>query len=203
MIIHGRDLVIKVGGVAVAAARSCDIQIQAATIDKSSASDGGWEHHETGRKSWSITTSHLVRSLVNMASMVGNNVNISVGIDGSVGLPFDGFVNNPTVESQSLSGAPDKIYWDSFREKFLAEKGVLNAKYYENWQNGEAYISPEDFDMFNYNGQAWIIQNGELQKEKLQGSATCIQFRITGTIGNLCQGSFMWKGNGKLSVPLT
>ena len=60
MILQGRNLIIKANGVAIAAAKSANIKVQAKTIEVSSPTDGQWEHSIVGRKSWSVSTSHMV-----------------------------------------------------------------------------------------------------------------------------------------------
>ena len=85
MILHGRNLIIKAGGVAIAAARSCEINIQTDEIETASPDDGSWKHVIAGRKSWSINVSYLVPSgtFPTSAQMVGTIVTLNIS-DGSV-----------------------------------------------------------------------------------------------------------------------
>lgn len=85
MILHGRNLIITADGVAIAAARSCEINIQTDEIETASPDDGSWKHVITGRKSWSINVSYLVPSgtFPTSAQMVGTIVTLNVS-DGSV-----------------------------------------------------------------------------------------------------------------------
>ena len=59
-ILHGEDLMISVDGVALLAAKSCDIKIKVATQKKSSPTSGEWEEVVAGKKSWSVATNHLM-----------------------------------------------------------------------------------------------------------------------------------------------
>lgn len=211
MILHGRNLIIKVGGVAIAAAKSCDISVKAKEIPVSAPSGGQWEHSVIGRKSWTVSTNQLVKGLVSNFSMVGTTVSLEVSINGDIdeGKAFDGFVDNEQIQQQSYSGRPNAIYWDKTRKKFLAmvqESPLSLPKYYRNWSNGDAYISPSSGDMFTYDSQSYVYLNGDLHTEKLRGSANVVDWRVTGTVGNLAQGSFKFNGNGELaaaSLPLT
>ena len=72
-------------------------------------------------------------------------------------------------------------------------------KYYINWSDGDAYISPSSGDMFTYSSQNYVYLNGDLHTEKLTGNANVVTWRTTGTIGNLAQGSFQFNGNGALT----
>ena len=60
MFYHGRNLIITANGKVIAGAKSCDISVKADTIEVSSASDGAWEHSIVGRKSWQVSTNHLL-----------------------------------------------------------------------------------------------------------------------------------------------
>ena len=62
MVIHGKDLIILANGTPLAASKSCTIDMDVEAIKVSDANDGQWEHNIAGRKSWNITTNHLVMS---------------------------------------------------------------------------------------------------------------------------------------------
>lgn len=211
MILHGRNLIIKAGGVAIAAAKSCDISVQCEEIETSSPQTGKWRTAIIGRKSWTVNTNQLVKGLVSNFSMVGTTVSLEVSINGDIdeGKAFDGFVDNEPIQQQSYSGTPNAIHWDKTRKKFLAmvqESPFSLPKYYINWSDGDAYVSPSSGDMFTYDSQNYVYLNGDLHTEKLRGSANVVDWRVTGTVGNLAQGSFKFNGNGELaaaSLPLT
>ena len=99
MILKGKNLIIKAGGVAIAAAKSCSVKIQAKTLETSSPDDGEWEHSKVGRKSWSVSVGTLVTTISKNAQMVGTTVSLDVQLDGNAGKAFSGFVNNVTIET--------------------------------------------------------------------------------------------------------
>ena len=63
MIYKGSDLIIMADGVALAASKSCSVDVNAEIIKTSSPTDGDWEHSIAGRKSWSVSTSHLLQGV--------------------------------------------------------------------------------------------------------------------------------------------
>lgn len=211
MALKGNDLLIKIGGVAVAAAKSCDINVQADELETASPSDGAWKSSITGRKSWSITTNHLVVSLVRSTQMVGTSVSIDVSIRAGLGGPgrlFNGFVNNPTITEGTLLGTPSGIYWDKTRNKFLGYNNPAPDVYlyFEHWVNDTPFTSPNAYDVFRYNGVAYTWLSNSLTAEKMTGNANIATWRVTGTRGNLAQGSFEFHGTGPLttaSLPTT
>lgn len=209
MILHGRNLIIKVGGVAIAAAKSCDISVKAKEIPVSAPSGGQWEHSVIGRKSWSVSTNQLVTSIVRPLSMVGTTVSLSMEVDGDLGKSFQGFVDNVSVEQSSLPAPAQAIYWDKTNKRFVAmfqSSPMVVPKYYMSWQNGESYMSPSDYDIFSYNGDVYTWLANDLAIEKMSGNANVVTWRATGAVGNLAQGSFQFNGNGALeaaSLPST
>ena len=210
MIIHGRNLIIKAGGVAIAAAKSCDITVQSEEIETASPSTGEWRTAIIGRKSWTISTNQLVTSIVRPLSTFGTSVSLDVIIADEVGLPFAGFVDNVAVGE---SGAYNSIVWDKTRKKFLFK--------YTSHYTGEVtyyltpsgpydmlgYTSPTDGSMFYTPDNAvYTYYSGNLHTEKLTGMANVVTWRVAGTVGNLAQGSFQFNGNGALtpaSLPAT
>lgn len=218
MILHGRNLIITAGGVAIAAAKSCDINVKAKEIEVSSPTDGEWEHSIMGRKSWQVTCSQLVTSIVRPISMVGTTVSLSMNVEGKVGTPFGGFVNNPTFNEGTGSYAgPEDVYWDKTRKKFINRfmNRIGTTFIYEHWANESTYRNLTDGQQFclydefaeeNPYGQVYTYYNGDLHAEKLTGQANVVEWRGTGAVGNLCQGSFRFNGNGELtpaSLPST
>ena len=206
-ILHGRNLIIKAGGVAIAAAKSCDINVQCEEIETASPSTGAWRTALTGRKSWSVSTNQLVRSIVRPTSMVGTTVSLSMEIaDDMDALAFNGFVDNPTVQIQSLAELPARFLWDTTRNRFLGESSastVLNRRYYLNWNPDPGFLSPADYATFKYNGNVYFFHNNALTIEKMTGNANVVNWRATGTLGNLAQGSFQFMGKGALTNPTT
>lgn len=79
-IIHGRQLIVKQNGTAIAVQKSCDIDVRCAAIPVSSPTQGQWENNIAGRKSWSMTCNTLVASIKSNVDMVGQIVTINCGV---------------------------------------------------------------------------------------------------------------------------
>ena len=203
MILKGNDLLIKAGGVAIAAAKSCELVIDDEEIATASPTNGTWKESIMGRKSWKVSANHLLTNLVNSATMVGSTITLDVYVRDNVGTPFSGFVNNVTLQLQGYNGTPDAIYWDKSRNMFVGRVGLL---YYSTWTNGSAYVSPSDYDMFSYNGIAYSWYNAALTAEKLSGQAHVKTWKVSGARGSLASGIFDFSGTGPLtpaSLPTT
>lgn len=62
MIIEGGKIIIKVNGTAIAAAKSCEINVNCDEVERTSASQQSWREFLAGRKEWTVTCTHLVTS---------------------------------------------------------------------------------------------------------------------------------------------
>ena len=118
-ILHGRDLIIKADGVAIAAAKTCTVRVSAGTIPVSSPDDGEWEHAIPGRKSWTCSTNHLVTDPRLDIGKVGTVVQLQLTLeDTSIVTPFSGFFfNAPTADS--LAPIESFAVWDTDKNKFV------------------------------------------------------------------------------------
>lgn len=199
MIKQGRKFIVSslTDGAALAGSKSCDVEINAEKIPVSSPNDGQWEHNIAGRKSWRVTTNHLLPSIGHQALMVGNKYTLNIRLEGE-GNTFSGFVDNVALEQFGLAEPPTSISWDKTRQIFV---GFKSFKYYNTWFNGEAYTNPDDYSVFTYIDTNYVWLDGVLVPDMLIGQALCTQFHPVGTVGNLLQGSFAFEGDGPLETP--
>lgn len=203
MILHGRNLIIKTGGIAIAAAKSCTISIKRDRFEVSSPINGVYKSYMFGRRSWSIQVYQLVVSLAKMKDMVGTTVAIEVILD-EEGLPFNGFVSNVTITTGTYTSRPSSIVWDKTLQQFL---GVVSSSgttlYYAAWANSSDYTSPTAYALYSYNGVLYSWLGGELSSEKLTGNGDVLSWECAGAVGNLATGNFQIGGNGGLyTAPL-
>ena len=123
--LHGRDLILSINGVAVAGAKSCEVSVSSGSTEVSSPTDGQWRHYIADRKEWSVTCGVLF---------------------------VDDSQTHPLTDPKAMVGT---------------EVTLRTAM-----RDGSDY---------------------------LQGSAIVTAWRVTGTVGNLMQGTFSFRGNGSLN----
>lgn len=70
---------VKLGGVAIAGARSCELSISGEALETSSANWGLWRTYIPGRKGWTVTANHLVTAVAGNAAKVGTVVTLTFG----------------------------------------------------------------------------------------------------------------------------
>ena len=79
MAINGNNIIIKKGGVAIAATKSNEITVDCETIEIASPSIGDWRSFIAGRKEWSITTNFLIRSAADIKNRLYESNQLTVG----------------------------------------------------------------------------------------------------------------------------
>ena len=215
MILHGRNLIIKAGGTAIAAAKSCTIEVQADEIETSSPLTGQWKTYIAGRKSWKVDVSGLVMvdkdilpaHLQQIGGWVGQTMALSANIVPSELmypglLPFAGLVTGITVAHVGLKHQPEGIYWDDDNGQFVAK---YRNEYYDTWYGGQAYMSPAGGAYFATSDEVYQIQGDRLQfvsvTSAFSGTALCTQARVGGAVGNLVTYTAKFQGSGELGLP--
>ena len=201
MIIHGRNFIVRAGGVAIGMSRSCTVSVTANGIKVSSPDDGEWEHVRAGRKSWSVDTGHLVTDFVESAVMVGTEVQLSMDVCGDQRrVPaFSGFVSG--VTAGAIAPEAGVAVYDTTSKAFLLRTGedAQSYQYWENWSGMERYGGADGAQYVNeVDGLLYVIRGGELLKMTLHGTALVLEWKGTFTVGNLAQGSFHFTGSGPL-----
>lgn len=225
MILQGRDLIIKLGNTAIAAAKSCRIKISADLLPVSSPTTGQWKCFTTGQKEWSVDVSGLVMvdkstlptslpsHLQTIKGWVGESFTLKVNINPSQSLipslPFDGMGTSVSTQSQSYSGWPDQIIFDEDNDRFIGEvMGIgIVPRYYTHWTGSEAYSNPVTGSFFMCNGALYKYNGETLQAigdiTAFSGTAICKDADIAGALGNLTTYAAQFLGSGPLSDPTT
>ena len=80
MAVLGNNIIVLMNGQAIAGTKSDELQVDCETIEIASATDQGWTHHISGRKSWSLTVGWLVlaNTDVRKVLLVGSSVTIKI-----------------------------------------------------------------------------------------------------------------------------
>lgn len=79
MIIHGRNINVKVNGVIIAKARSSQMNVQCDVTEISSATSGTWKQFLAGRKEWSVEVTKYVEVVKTGFDLVGQEVTLEFG----------------------------------------------------------------------------------------------------------------------------
>ena len=289
MVIHGRDLIVTANGMAIAAAKSCELQVSCDDIEISSPTSGQWREFIANRKEWSVTTNHLVvnnhaydckvtafstasfglsalynyiksggtvngRGLTTTgmarglnvwlidkttyqqvgslekfdtySDLAGESARLVTYLEGLSGnyivviASFDAFGMSVDLQTKlnTLLGWPTTVLSNCTTAKAMAfvgigdtatHKGTANlmmgngatAKAKLLLANGAPLTTTPLRDAVTRIGQTYTLQMSVdgLADDVLTGTAICKQYKVTGSLGNLAQGSFSWKGSGALT----
>jgi predicted secreted protein len=121
-VIHGRKIIVKVGGTAIAGAKSCEISIKGDQIETASPTTGEWRDFIAGRKEWSVTCGHLIPAigtpLKSNAAMVNTVVTLIIETD----MTGDTLTGQAIVETWKASGTVGNLATGTFQ---FRGKGAL------------------------------------------------------------------------------
>lgn len=114
-VIHGRNLIIRVDGTAIAGAKSCEINVDGEQIETASPSTGKWRTFLAGRKEWSVSCGFLIPAsgtpLKSEAAMVNTTVTLTV----QSGLSGDTLTGSAIVKAWKASGTIGNLSQGSFQ----------------------------------------------------------------------------------------
>lgn len=278
-------MIVTANGMAIAAAKSCELQVSCDDIEISSPNSGQWREFIADRKEWSVTTNHLVVNnhaydcmvtayamahtgisqpttsggtvngrglttigmsrglnvcLIDKSSyqQVGNLENFDThgdlsgesarlvtyleGLSGDyivviisydafgmsaelqtklntlLGWPTSVLSNCTTSERMAFAGIGDTATHKGTARLMIGEGATAKAKLL--LANGAPLTNTPLRDAVARIGQTYTLQMSVdgLADDVLTGTAICKQFKVTGSLGNLAQGSFSWKGSGAL-----
>lgn len=82
MAILGNNIIVLMGGTAIAGTKSDELQVDCETIEIASATDQGWTHYLAGRKSWSLTVGFLLLANSDIRNVLNNGSNVTLIIKG-------------------------------------------------------------------------------------------------------------------------
>lgn len=115
MIIHGRNILIYQNGVAIAAAKTCEIHVQCDKIETTSATSGDWRDYIAGRKSWTVRTGGLVTSVLGNLLNVGSLVKLTFGVIDKYGeLSADRLTGYALCDDATVTGNVGNLATGSF-----------------------------------------------------------------------------------------
>lgn len=286
MVLHGRDLIVTANGMAIAAAKSCELQVSCDDIEISSPTSGQWREFIADRKEWAVTTNHLVvnnhaydckvtafamahagatQPIISGGTVNGSNLTttgmsrglnvwlidkttyqqvgslenfdtyddnagesprlvtyleglgsdyivVIVSLDAFgmsadlqtklntlLGLPTSVLSNCTTAERMAFAAIGDTATHKGTANLMIGAGATEKAKLL--LANGAPVTTTPLRDAVAKIGQTYTLQMyvDGLADDVLTGTAICKQFKVTGSLGNLAQGSFSWKGSGALN----
>ena len=126
MTLQGKDLIILADGKVLAASKSCSIDVDCDVIKVASPTDGLWEHVIAGRKSWKVSTNHLLEC----PGRYDNIVRAVSGNKDNRGVTSSSYYEINGTRNDIVGGPGMYIYiftWSSAYGRYL-----INSSFYRN-----------------------------------------------------------------------
>ena len=114
-VVHGRNLIIKVNGTAIAGAKSCEITVDGEQVEIASPTQGSWREFLTGRNEWSVSCGHLVPASGTPLKSSIQMVNTTVTLTIQTGLSGDTVSGSAIVKKWGANGAVGNLVQASFQ----------------------------------------------------------------------------------------
>lgn len=114
-VIHGRHLIIKVNGTAIAGAKSCEINVEGEQLETASPDTGTWRTFLAGRKEWSVTCGYLIPAAGTPLRSEAAMVNTTVTLTMQSGMSGDTLTGSAIVRTWRASGNIGNLAQGSFQ----------------------------------------------------------------------------------------
>lgn len=211
MIIHGNNLIVSVGNTTIAAAKSCELNVAADTIEVASPDIGDWRAFVVGRKNWNVSVGYLLTPLyaTRRPTLVGESVALTFSIR-QTGPTYNiqGIVSNVPL-GELHPTVPNYIYYDDSEGMFVGsdipkEQMATTDLFYPYWRRKQA----DGFDVVDPTATYHVADDGKdyifdgvymIVNARLRGNAIVTGVKMTGIRGNLATGSVTFKGSGPLT----
>lgn len=79
---NGNNIIVYMGGTAIAATKSDEIQVDGETIEIASATEQDWKCHIAGRRSWTLNVNWLVSAVTDIRKVLLVNSRVQLKIKG-------------------------------------------------------------------------------------------------------------------------
>ena len=114
MAILGNNIIVLMGGVAIAGTKSDEIQVDCKTIEIASATDQGWTHYLAGRKSWSLTVGWLVLANTDVRKVLLAGSVVTIKIKGRGESDSSGVTGSAILKTVKITATRGNLTQGSF-----------------------------------------------------------------------------------------
>ena len=111
--IYGRDIKIFMGGVAIAAAKSCEISVNVDTHDVLTPADTEWQRLKAERYEWTVQVSTLVTEFRTRFNL-GQMVTLTMAVCDSNGMTADRMTGNAYLKKSEVTAQLGNLVQGSF-----------------------------------------------------------------------------------------
>jgi len=111
--IYGKDLKIFADGVAIAAAKSCEISMSVDTHEVATPSDVDWRRYKAERSEWTVSVSTLVTEFYTRFNL-GQTVTLTMAVCDANGMTVDRMSGTAYLQKSEISAQLGNLVQGSF-----------------------------------------------------------------------------------------
>ena len=122
-------------GTAIAAAKSCEIDVSSELIEVASPETGIYRKFIVGRKTWDVTVGYLVSNLTSHILKVGDTVTLTMGVRSGGHATSDRLTGSAIVSELRVSGTRGNLATGSFKFRGISSLTQLSSQLQSNEQD--------------------------------------------------------------------
>ena len=144
---HGEDLIVIIDGVAQMGSKSCSYEVDADTLEVSGPKSGKWKEYKSDRKSWKVTTNHLLYAGTKYREQFSNHYFFTINATNSIedGWTVQGkcVYNENTFNDAGMGGNGFTCLKINFQTGELIEKTSYGGFYpLKTYLSGSSFDTP-------------------------------------------------------------
>ena len=128
MILFGRDIKIYQDGVAIAAAKSCEISMSVDTHEVATLSDVDWRRYKAERSEWTVSVSTLVTEFYTRFNL-GQKVTLTMAVCDTNGMTDDWLIGTAWLQKSEISAQLGNLVQGSFAFQGIGVLQPYNLPY--------------------------------------------------------------------------
>ena len=114
MAVLGNNIIVLMGGTAIAGTKSDELKVECKTIEIASASDQGWEHYLAGRKSWSLNVGWLLLANTDVRKALQVGTSVTIKFKGRGATDASGLSGSAIIKTCKITAVRGNIAQGSF-----------------------------------------------------------------------------------------
>ena len=114
MAIQGNNIIVLMGGTAIAGTKSDELKVDCKTIEIASASDQGWVHYLAGRKSWSLNVGWLLLANTDVRKALQVGTSVTIKFKGRGATDASGLSGSAIIKTCKITAVRGNIAQGSF-----------------------------------------------------------------------------------------
>ena len=114
MAVLGNNIIVLMGGTAIAGTKSDELKVDCKTIEIASAADQGWAHYLAGRKSWSLNVGWILLANTDVRKALQVGTSVTIKFKGRGATDASGLSGSAIIKTCKITAVRGNIAQGSF-----------------------------------------------------------------------------------------